>query len=94
MNTAQTTGQVFSARRALHQDATAAEVTGELPLALFISANDDALGFVAQKCGWSGNLDAPELLPLGGCRAVFISPEIGGMGFEGVAAVTQHRENF
>lgn len=58
---------------------------------MFLDATDDALGFDAQKAGWSGNLDAPNLLPVGGCRAVFIDPAFGGMGFEGIAAVNQVR---
>ena len=81
----------FSSRRALHQNSTAAEITGEIPTAMFIDSNDESLGFAVQKFGWSGNLDAPNLLPCGGCKAVFIDPAIGGMGFEGIAAVNYVR---
>ncbi len=89
--------QAFTARRALHQNCTAAEVTGELPNAMFLAGAvhrgditdtgagcwDDLLGYRDRCFLWSGNLDAPCLLPAGSVRPVNISPEIGGMGYEG-----------
>lgn len=83
----------FTARRALHQ-ATPADITGELPTAMYLHNNpaDEAQGYGVQRFGWSGCLDAPELLPLGGVRAVFIDPAVGGMGFEGMAVRNRHRE--
>lgn len=85
---------MFTKSRALHQQATPAERTGELPTAMFLHANpaDESLNHWQQSFGWSGCLDAPDLLPVGGVRAVYISPEVGGMGFEGMAARNRHRE--
>jgi hypothetical protein len=87
----------FTARRALHQQATAAEVTGEVPLAAMLcddtsyggdtgcAAQEQALGYRAWMFGWAGNLDAPEHILTGGVRVVYIDPNVGGMGFEGIA---------
>lgn len=85
---------MFTKNRKLHQDATTAEITGQVPTAMFLHANpgDESMNHRNQSFGWSGCLDAPELIPVGGVRAVYISPEIGGMGFEGMAAKNRHRE--
>lgn len=86
----------FTARRALHQQTTPAEITGELPTAMFLHYNpaDEAQGYASQKFGWSGCLDAPDLLPVGGVREVYISPEVGGMGSEGRACRNVYREAY
>lgn len=85
---------MFTKNRVIHQQATPADVTGELPGAMFLRNNtaDEEQGYTAQKFGWSGCLDAPDRLPIGGVRAVYISPEVGGMGFEGMAARNLARE--
>lgn len=91
---------MFTTRRALHQQATPADVTGELPTPALLAgcnrkdggsagdgAQEEALGYRAWTFGWLGCLDAPERIPAGGVRAVYIDPAVGGMGFEGMAAV-------
>ena len=96
---------MFTKLRALHQSATPAERTGELPVAALLAgcphldntfstgdgAQAGALGYGAFCFGWAGCLDAPELLPVGGVRAVYIDPAIGGLGWEGNAAITRAR---
>lgn len=98
---------MFTKTRTLHQQVTPAEVTGALPCAALLAgcphgkdggisstgdgAQADALGHRAWTFGWLGCLDAPELLPVGGVRAVFIDPAVGGMGWEGNAAITRAR---
>lgn len=99
----------FTARRAQHQLATSAEITGELPTAALLcgcphgtdgsisstgDASQERLGYRERCFGWSGCLDAPELLPVGGVREVYIDPAIGGMGHEGFAARNQRREAY
>lgn len=95
---------MFSKNRKLHQQTTPAEITGELPTAALLCGvkradggssgheSQELLGFNALKFGWSGCLDAPDRIPTGGCRAVFIDPAVGGMGFEGIAACNMDRE--
>jgi hypothetical protein len=88
----------FSPRRALHQQATPAELTGEAPLAVFGAGPGNAWGGredwsedYSSRRLWDGCLDAPQLLPAGSTRGVYIDPAIGGMGFEGAAATTHSR---
>lgn len=60
----------FTKNRIYHQQATPAEVTGELPVQVhgnLFGGRDDQ----QDELGWSGNLDAPTRLPSGGMRAVF-----------------------
>lgn len=60
------------------------EVTGEFPLAALgqtFGGRDDF-----DMSDWSGCLDAPILMPAGSVVPVNISPDIGGMGYEGNVA--------
>ena len=96
---------MFAKTRALHQSVTTAERTGELPVAALLAgcphsdsirntgdgAQEAALGYRGWTFGWTGCLDAPELLPVGGVRAVYIDPAVGGLGWEGNAAITKAR---
>lgn len=94
---------MFTKSRKLHQDVTPASVTGELPTACLLAgydrkdggssghASQEELGYNDRKFGWAGCMDAPDHLPVGGCRAVYIDPAIGGMGFEGIATVNRLR---
>ena len=95
---------MFTTRRKLHQQVTTAEVTGEVPTAALLcgckhsdslrntgDASQEDLGSRDRMFGWAGCLDAPGLLPVGGVRAVYISPDVGGMGWEGNAAITRQR---
>ncbi len=70
--------------RTYHQNSISAEITGDIPVAMWIACNqaDEDQGYHAQRFGWAGCLDAPELLPTGGCQ----------IGFEGhVVANNQQR---
>lgn len=93
---------MFSTRRALHQNCTPADITGELPTAALLAgcksdtcdtahASQELLSYRAMVFGWAGNLDAPCLMPGGSVRPVNISPEIGGMGYEGNVSRTVER---
>ena len=94
---------MFTTSRKLHQDVTTASVTGELPTAALLAGvnrkdggstahvSQEELGFNVMRFGWAGCMDAPDHLPVGGCRAVYIDPAVGGMGFEGIAAVNAIR---
>lgn len=94
---------MFTTRRKLHQQATPADVTGEIPTAALLAgcnrkdggssghASQEELGYRAMCFGWAGCLDAPDRIPAGGVRAVYIDPAVGGMGFEGMAAVNIER---
>ncbi len=99
----------FTARRKLHQHSTTAEITGELPTAALLCgcshgadgsvtntghASQELLSYRDRNFGWAGCLDAPELLPVGGVREVYIDPAVGGMGHEGFAARNQKREAY
>lgn len=86
---------MFSNRRKLHQACTGAGTTGEIPTCALLAgytpkdgssaahASQEELGYRAMCFGWAGCIDAPCLLPAGSVRPVNISPEIGGMGYEG-----------
>lgn len=87
--------QAFTARRAIHQACTGADVTGEIPSAALLPgyvpkdgrsaahASQELLPYRAMCFGWAGCLDAPDLMPAGSVRPVNISQEIGGYGYEG-----------
>lgn len=95
--------QAFTARRALHQQVNGGDVTGDTPTAALLAgckrkdggsaahASQEELGYRAMMFGWAGCLDAPELLPAGSTVPVNISPEIGGMGYEGNVALCVQR---
>lgn len=96
---------MFTKTRALHQSVTVAERTGELPTAALLAGakhsdsirntgdatQEELLGYRGWTFGWASCLDAPDLLPVGGVRAVYISPDVGGLGWEGNAAITRSR---
>lgn len=99
--------QAFTTRRALHQQCTSASVTGEIPTAMYLSGAkhtgditntgsaqwDALLSHREQSFLWAGCLDAPELLPAGSTIPVNISPDVGGMGYEGNVARIVQRES-
>lgn len=80
---------MFSTRRKFHQQCTTADTTGTLPTQAFgiAGGRED----MEMDRAWYGCLDAPSLMPAGSVRPVNISPEIGGMGYEGNVATCIER---